>query len=169
MSESWKTRWRRWRINLFPAYRRSGARVVYLAEDLSEMRMVLPLNWATRNINGTIYGGSIYSAVDPMHGLLLAALLGRSHEVWVKAARIRFRRPGRTTLRATARIEPDDLAHVRAALSAEGRADRDFALDLVDDSGEVCAHCVITVHVRSLNHPARRTDRRSPHVNPAPC
>lgn len=169
MAETWKTRWHRWRINLFPAYRRSGARVVYLANDFSEMRMVLPLNWATRNINGTIYGGSIYSAVDPMHGLLLAAMLGRGHEVWVKAARIRFRRPGRSTLHATARVEAADLAHVRAALTSEGRADRDFALDLTDESGEVCAHCVITIHVRSLNHPARRTDRRSHDVNPAPC
>ncbi|PTX91215.1 DUF4442 domain-containing protein [Opitutus sp. ER46] len=149
MAETWKSRFLRWRINWFPAYRRTGARVVYLAPDHTEMRIALPLGRATRNLNGTLYGGAIYAAVDPLHALLVSAQLGRRHQVWVRAARISFRRQGRSTLYATARVEPAEVAELRAELEETGRAERDFRLDLQDASGEVCAHCVVTVHVRS--------------------
>jgi hypothetical protein len=55
----------RWGFNLFPAFRGTGARVTYIAEDFREMRVKLPLNWRTRNYVGTIFSGSLYGAVDP--------------------------------------------------------------------------------------------------------
>ncbi len=39
MSESWRTRLGRWKFNLFPAYRGTGARVVYLRHDWTEVRV----------------------------------------------------------------------------------------------------------------------------------
>ena len=77
MAESFRTRLMRWRFNLHPAYRRSGARITYVDATVREVRVRLPLCRATRNLNGTIYGGSIYSAVDPIHAVMLVTLLGR--------------------------------------------------------------------------------------------
>src|SRR6266496_6489335 len=91
----------RWKFNLFPAYRGTGARVTYIADDFHEVRVHLPLSWRTRNAVGTIFGGSMYGAVDPIYMIMLIQLLGRDYVVWDKAATIRFRRPGQTTLYAT--------------------------------------------------------------------
>jgi hypothetical protein len=55
----------RWGFNFFPAFRGTGARITYIAGDYREMRVELPLNWRTRNYVGTIFGGSLYGAVDP--------------------------------------------------------------------------------------------------------
>jgi hypothetical protein len=46
----------------------------------------LPLWWRTRNVVGTIFGGSIYAAVDPFYMLMLIKVLGREYVVWDKAA-----------------------------------------------------------------------------------
>ena len=73
MSESWKIKFLRWRFNWYPAYRRCGARITRIAEDMTEIDVRLPLNRATRNIHGTIYGGAIYSALDPLHAVMVAA------------------------------------------------------------------------------------------------
>ena len=54
MKESWKSKRLRWQFNLFPVYRRTGGRVQYIAEDYTEARVRLPLNWRTRNYVGTI-------------------------------------------------------------------------------------------------------------------
>ena len=62
---------------------------------MREVRLRLPLNWRTRNLNGTIYGGSIYAAVDPIHAVMLVSLLGADRYVaWTKEAHVRFRRAG---------------------------------------------------------------------------
>ena len=90
MSESRSSRWLRWRFNLFPAYRGVGARVEYIASDFREVRVRLPLSWRTRNYVGTIFGGSLYGAVDPIYMIMLIHLLGREYIVWDKSASIRF-------------------------------------------------------------------------------
>src|SRR5690349_6291770 len=123
MAETWNTRLARWRFNWFPAYRGTGGRVTYIAGDWTEVRVRLPLNWRTRNYVGTIYGGSMYGAIDPMFMIMLIRLLGREYVVWDKAATIRFRRPGRTALTATFRISAEDLEQIRATVQASGKTE----------------------------------------------
>lgn len=148
MTESWKIRLIRWRFNWYPAFRRSGARVEYIAEDLRELRIRLPLTRATRNLHGTIYGGAMYAAVDPLHAVLVTRHLGPDFHVWMKSARIDFRRPGRSDLFALARVTPQDIAELRATLETSPKTDRDFQLQLVDARGTVAADVTLTVHIR---------------------
>jgi acyl-coenzyme A thioesterase PaaI-like protein len=141
MRESWRTRRTRWAFNWFPAYRGTGARIVFIASDWSEIRVRLPLNWRTRNYVGTIFGGSMYGAVDPVYMIMLIKLLGPDYVVWDKAATIRFRKPGRETLTATFRVSEDQLASIRAEVATNGRAERTYAVDMVNAAGEVHATC----------------------------
>src|SRR5688500_10612203 len=129
MSESWPTRLERWKLNLFPAYRGAGGWVTYIRDDWSEVRIAVPLSWRTRNYVGTIYGGSLYGAVDPVYMLMLMKSLGPAYIVWDKAAAIRFRRPGRWRLTATFRLRPGVVAGIRAGLSRVYKLDVVFAFD----------------------------------------
>jgi acyl-coenzyme A thioesterase PaaI-like protein len=148
MRESWRTRLMRWGFNLHPAYRGTGARVTFIAADWSEIRVRLPLSWRTRNIVGTIFGGSLYGAVDPMYMIMLMKRLGPAYEVWDKAARIRFRRPGRTTLHARFQLDDAEVDAIRAALRGQEKVDREYRVELVDAAGEVQASVEKTIHVR---------------------
>jgi len=148
MVESWKTKLLRWRFNWYPAFRRTGARVLSISEDLLEARVWLPLNRATRNIHGTIYGGSMYAAIDPIHAVMIAANLGPDFHVWMKSATIDFQRPGRRDLFAHVRLRRSEIEEIRTALTREPKVDRAFALTLADASGEIAASFVLTVHVR---------------------
>ena len=74
MPESLKSRIFRWRFNWFPAYRGTGGRVTYIAEDFREVHVKIPLSWRTRNYVGTIYGGT--AETWPWALALLAATLG---------------------------------------------------------------------------------------------
>jgi hypothetical protein len=147
MSESWSTRLERWKFNLFPAYRGTGGRVTYIRRDWSEVRIAVPLSWRTRNYVGTIYGGSLYGAVDPVYMLMLMKSLGPAYVVWDKAATIRFRRPGRSRLTATFLLSPDVVAGIREELTRAPKLDRVFVLDLVDRDGVVHAVVEKTIHV----------------------
>lgn len=148
MPESLRTRLLRWRFNLFPAYRGTGARITYIAGDFREIRVRLPLSWRTRNYVGTIFGGSMYGAVDPVYMIMLISLLGPEYVVWDKAASIRFRRPGRGTLYGRFVMDDAELDAIRAALETERAVERTYVVDLVDADGAVHATVEKVIHVR---------------------
>ena len=147
MSESWASRKLRWGFNLIPAFRGTGARVKYISADFREARVELPLNWRTRNYVGTIFGGSLYGAVDPMYMIQLIKILGPAYTVWDKAATIRFRRPGRTRLFAAFRLTEGVLEEIRHELTRTPKVDRAFQVELVDAAGTVHATIDKVIHV----------------------
>ncbi|MEO6590564.1 MAG: DUF4442 domain-containing protein [Pyrinomonadaceae bacterium] len=98
MPESFTTKFLRIKFNLFPAYRGSGARIVYIADDYRELHVKIPLNRLTKNYVGTIYGGSMYAGIDPIYMIMLIKNLSKDYIVWDKAGTIRFKRPGKATL-----------------------------------------------------------------------
>ena len=148
MPESWASRRMRWGFNLFPAFRGTGARVTYIAGDFHEARVRLPLSWRTRNYVGTIFGGSLYGAVDPMYMILLIKILGPRYTVWDKAATIRFVKPGRGTLYATFRIEETEIDAIRDALETASSVDRVYRVELTDTAGVVHAAVEKTIYIR---------------------
>ena len=149
MPESWRTRVERWSFNWFPAYRGTGGRIEYIAADWQEVRVRLPLNRRTRNYVGTIFGGSLYGALDPIYMIMLIKLLGPGYEVWDKAASIRFRRPGRSTLRATFKLDDQALDAIKAEVERDGRYEARYTVDLRDAQGEVAASCEKVLSVRT--------------------
>jgi len=138
----------RWGFNFFPAYRGTGARVTYISGDFREVRVELPLNWRTRNYVGTIFGGSLYGAVDPHYMIMLIKILGKGYVVWDKAATIRFKKPGRGTLFARFVIGEEEIARIRRLLETENSIDRVYNVDLTDSAGIVHASVEKTVYIR---------------------
>ncbi len=138
----------RWGFNLFPAFRGTGARITYIAGDYREMHVKLPLNWRTRNYVGTIFGGSLYGAVDPHYMIMLIKILGRGYVVWDKAATIRFRKPGRGTLYARFLISEEEIAEIRRLLETELSIDRLYQVELKDAEGVVHAVVDKTIYIR---------------------
>jgi acyl-coenzyme A thioesterase PaaI-like protein len=137
-----------WSFYLFGCYRGTGGRLRYIAEDWSEVRLELPLSWRTRNYVGTIFGGSIYSAVDPIYMLMLIHRLGSEFLVWDKAARIEFLKPGRETLHAQFVIDDAELAAIRTALDTHRSVDRNYVVELTDASGTVYARVEKIIYLR---------------------
>ena len=147
MPENWATKIDRIKFNFFPAYRGTGARVVYIAEDYREIRVKIPLSWRTRNYVGTIYGGSIYAGIDPIYMLMLMKNLGRDFVVWDKAAKIRFKRPGRETLFADFLLTEAELSEIKTRLETEKSVDRIYTVKLADARGKVHAEIEKTLYV----------------------
>jgi acyl-coenzyme A thioesterase PaaI-like protein len=160
MPESARTRMLRWGFNLFPAYRATGARVEYVAHDFREVRIRLPLRLRTRNYVGTIFGGSMYGAVDPVYMLMLIRTLGPEYVVWDKSASIRFRKPGRSTLYARFTLDEAELDAIRVATADGASTDRVYRVELADAEGTVHAEVEKTLYVRRKD--ARRPEREPP-------
>src|SRR5918997_1026498 len=148
MPESFATKLLRWKFNLFPAYRGTGGRVTYISADVREIHVRLPLNWRTRNYVGTIFGGSIYAALDPIYMIMLIKALGPDYVVWDKSARVHFKRPGRSTLHARFLLDEEELRAIMSGLEHARSLDRVYSVDLTDADGRVHATVEKTIYIR---------------------
>jgi hypothetical protein len=137
-----------WSFFFFGCYRGTGGRLTFIAADWSEIRLEIPLSRRTRNYVGTIFGGSLYGAVDPLYMLMLIHRLGPDYIVWDKAATIQFKKPGKETLRAHFFITDEELAAIRSALESQHSVDRTYTVDLVDSAGVVCASIEKIIYIR---------------------
>ena len=147
MPESFATKIDRWKFNFFPAYRGTGARVIYIADNYCEIRVKIPLSWRTRNYVGTIYGGSMYAGIDPIYMLMLIKTLGKDYIVWDKAAKIRFKRPGKETLFADFLLTEEELNEIKSVLETKRSIDRIYNVKLADKSGKVHALIEKTLYI----------------------
>jgi hypothetical protein len=147
MPESFRSRSFRWGFNLFPAYRGTGGRVTYISEDWRDVSVKIPLSWRTRNYVGTIYGGSIYGAVDPIYMLMLIRILGPEYVIWDKAAAIRFKKPGKSTLYADFALSTTEIDEIKRLAETERSIDRVYNLELKDKNSVVHAFIEKTIYI----------------------
>jgi hypothetical protein len=147
MPESFQTKLYKWGFNIYPAYRGTGGWITYIASDWREIRVKLPLSWQTRNYVGTIFGGSLYAAVDPFYMIMLIKNLGPDYVVWDKAASIRFKRPGRGTLFARFCLGEKELLDIKTGLRHSEKLDRRYLIELNDNSGVMHASVEKTIFI----------------------
>jgi uncharacterized protein YxjI len=85
---------------------------------------------------------------DPFYMLMLMANLGRDYIVWDKAAGIRYRKPGRGTVRAEFRLSDSQIDDIREKLKTLPKYEPTFLVEVKDESGEVVAVVDKLLHVR---------------------
>ena len=151
-------------INLWPPFLGAGIRVKRIAPGWREVDVEMKLRRWNRNYVGTHYGGSLYSLTDPFYMLMLIENLGRDYIVWDKSASIRFRRPGRGTVRASFTLSDEQIQEIRDALQTEEKIDRMFAVEVKDESGTVIAEVQKLIHVKRKAATIARTNNTTAEV-----
>ena len=151
----------RFLMNLAPCIRASGGRIVTISDDFKHLRVRLKLSLLTRNLVGTIYGGSLYSSIDPFYMLMLMRILGPDYVVWDKSATIRFKRPARVTLYADFRFDDQTLTNIREQVARDGESTFTWTVALKDASGTVYADCDKVLYVAKKDFYKEKLKRRA--------
>jgi hypothetical protein len=135
-------------INFWPPYFGAGIRVRKIADDLRSIDVEMKLRFWNRNYVGTHFGGSLYSMVDPFLMLMLIENLGREYIVWDKAASIRFKKPGKGTVRARFELTEVQIETMRVQANENPKVEPVFTVNILDEENEIVAEIVKTLYVR---------------------
>ena len=138
---------RRW-INLWPPFLGAGIRVKHIAPDMKAVDVEMKLRWWNANYVGTHFGGSLFAITDAFYMLMLMANLGRDYIVWDKAASIRYRKPGRGTVRAEFRLTDAQLDDIREKVKSLPKYEPTFKVEVKDEQGTVIAEVEKLLYVR---------------------
>jgi hypothetical protein len=138
---------RRW-ISFWPPFLGMGIRIKHIAPDMKAVDVEMKLRFWNANYVGTQFGGSLFAMTDPFYMLMLMANLGRDYIVWDKAATIRYRKPGKGTVRAEFRLSDTQIDHVREKLKTLPKYEPVFTVEVRDEAGVVIAEVEKVIHVR---------------------
>lgn len=109
----------RYGFNWSPMYRRSTGRIVSVSKDLLQIRIKIPISYKNRNYMNTIFGGSMFSAVDPIPMVQLINLLGSDYVVWDKSAEVFFKKPAKESLYADFLFTEEELEGIKTQVAEE--------------------------------------------------
>jgi len=134
------------------AYQRSTGKVYFVSDDLQTVKIKIPLNYKNKNYKGTMYGGAMSSATDPIYMIQLITILGPNYVVWDKAASVRFKIPAKTTLFADFVISKQFLNQIEEDIKNYNEKDYALKVDLVDKDSVVHAEVERVVYIASKKH-----------------
>lgn len=140
-------------FNLSPMYRRSTAKILWVSEDVLDIKIKLPISYKNRNYVGSIFGGSMFSAVDPIPMVQLINLLDSQYVVWDKAASIKFKAPAKEDMYAHFQYTNQELEEIKKRVLEEKELELVKTTELVNQSGDK-VYCVIekTLYISSKEH-----------------
>jgi acyl-coenzyme A thioesterase PaaI-like protein len=141
----------KWALRFYPPLLLQRVWVRRIGKDFmsAEVRVVRsPFNL---NYNRSIFGGTIFSAVDPFYAVLYFEALRRKgyrSRIWVTRAEIEYLKPAYSDLFFTTSITPEELRDTIAAITAGEKVRRTHEIELRNKSGELCCRVLSEVYIR---------------------
>lgn len=145
----------KWGLRLYPPlfFQRIWVRRImdgFLGADVKINKSLMNIN-----SNKTIFGGTIFSAIDPFYPILLDQYFkhqGISRTVaWLKTAHIDYIKPGKYDLEVSIRLNNQILEETLKTIKKEGKVVRTFQTQVFDKHGTLCAVAHNEVYIRDLD------------------
>lgn len=135
-------------FNLSPMYRRSTGRIYKVSDDLLSVKVHIKLNYKNSNYVGSIFGGSLFSATDPIFMIQLLNILDDNYVVWDKAATIKFKRPAKETCYVDFVFTPYEIEQIIKDVAVNKEIDLIKIIQLTNkDKSVVFAEVSKTIYV----------------------
>ena len=150
----------KFRFNLFPAFRASGGKIIFVSHDYKEIHTVFQLKKKKKNYHGTGFGGAIYSSMDPIYPMQLIFLLGSEYVVWDKSATIDYIKP--VTQNVYAKFEMPDavINEIKEQINANGKYIITLPVEYVDkEQTNIYAKATKTIYIASREYYNSRKKR----------
>ena len=83
-------------LNAYPPFVLNRIRITSIAEGYRACRVKIKRSFLNRNMNGTTFGGALFSAADPFYAILYWQIFERKGykiQAWLKSAEIHYMRP----------------------------------------------------------------------------
>jgi len=152
-------------FNWSPMYRRSTAKLIEVSDDLHYVKIRIKLNWKNRNYAGTIFGGSMLSATDPIYMIQLIQILGEDYVVWDKAVEARYKRPAKTTIYGEFKFTKTEIEILKTNVNRDKEVNIIKTMHLVDDKQNIIATFNKTLYIAEKAYYKQKLKNRKQNTN----
>ncbi|APX98995.1 DUF4442 domain-containing protein [Lacinutrix venerupis] len=154
-------------FNWSPMYKRSTAKLIQVSDNLQYVKIRLKPSWKNRNYAGSIFGGSMLSATDPIYMIQLIQILGDDFVVWDKAASIKYKRPAKETIYAEFIFLDEEIEAIKSEIKLKNEVNITKKLTLKNTDNIVFAEIEKTMYAATKSHYKQKLKQRKQQQNTA--
>ena len=133
-------------------YRRSCGKILTVSEDLHHVKVVIRLSYKNKNYVGSMFGGSLFAATDPIYMIQLMQILGKEYVVWDKATEIKFKRPVYQNAFVRFEFSSDEIQYIKQRVEAEKEIDLVKQLVITDSNEKIYTEISKTIYISSKTY-----------------
>lgn len=144
----------KWIMRFYPPLFFQRIWVVSFDKGFTGACVKIKRSFLNRNYNGSIFGGTIFTAADPFYPLLFHQLFtkkGYRVVAWSKSAQIQFLKAGLTDLYFDIKLNNDEVAEAEHVLNTGGKYIKSHPIDIYNKNGEICVSLINEVYLRNLD------------------
>ena len=134
-------------FNWSPMYRRSTGKIIYVSDDLLHIKVKIPFSIKNRNYVGSIFGGSLFSATDPIYMIQLMNILKDDYIVWDKDATIKYKRPVKENVYAEFFFSQDEIKEIKVRVADKGEFNLTKTIHITNTKNVVFAEVSKTIYI----------------------
>ena len=138
-------------LNIFPPLFFNRIILKKVSEDYTYMKVKIKRSVFNINFHKTIFGGSIFSAFDPYYPTMYYNIFyqkNRKLEIWLKSAKIKYKKPATTNLILEFKINKKDIISAEQALNQKGKFEIWHSVKAINKIGIVCAEAEMLIFLR---------------------
>ena len=139
-------------FNISPMYRRSCGKITFVSDDLHVVKIKIPLSYKNKNYVGSMFGGSLFSATDPIYMIQLMQILGKDYVVWDKSTEIKFKRPAYKKAFAIFEFSTEEISTIVTKVNEEKEIDIIKKLYITDGKETVFTELDKTIYISTKNY-----------------
>lgn len=144
----------KWLLRLFPPLFFNRIWVIRFEKNYTGCMVKIHRSILNRNLNNTIFGGTIFSAADPFYSLLFWQIFARKKikvQVWLKSAHIYYLKPANTSLTLHFHLSDTDIKYAEEKLHELGKFVHTYHVKIIDKNGTICATADTEVYIRKID------------------
>lgn len=134
-------------FNWSPMYRRSTGKIIEVSENLHYVKIKIPISFKNKNYVGSIFGGSLFSATDPIYMIQLINILGDNYVVWDKEATIKYKRPVKEHVYAEFSFSSEEIENIKTQVIKNGEFNLIKTSHIINKEQVVFAEVIKTIYV----------------------
>ncbi len=144
-------RWGKFLINAYPPFVFNRIKILKFSDGYQYCKVRIAKSWLNRNMNGTIFGGALFSASDPFYAILYWQVFerkGMKVQTWLKSAHIDYHRPATDDLYLEFKLSDEEIEEATSALMLHGKYVKTHEIPYKDKTGDVFVTAKTEVYIR---------------------
>ncbi len=140
-----------WLLRLFPPLFFNRVWVKKFGKDFRNCEITVYKSLLNRNLNGTIFGGTIFSSADPIYAVMYWQIFARENikvQTWLKSAKIDYLKPGNTNLYLSFYLSEQEVDEAFEAIRTVGKFVKTHRIEIKNKHGEICVIAHTEVYIR---------------------
>lgn len=148
-------------FNWSPMYRRSTGKIVSVSSDLFYVKVKIPISIKNKNYVGSIFGGSLFSATDPIYMIQLITILGDNYVVWDKEASIKYKRPAKESVFTEFTFNKAEIESIKKNVALKGEITLIKTPNILTADGIIIAELIKTIYVADKDFYKKKRNQKT--------